>query len=63
MLIRLALLISILLIAGSAIMFLFTRDVRYSRFARQVARFIFYVLLIFAALYVAERFGLAAWVL
>ena len=63
MLIRLALLISILLIAGSAIMFLLTRDARYSRFARQLARFIVYVLLIFAALYVAERFGLAAWVL
>jgi hypothetical protein len=63
MLIRLALLISILLIASSAIMFLFTRDVRYSSFAKQVARFIVYLLLIFAALYVAERFGLAAWVL
>ena len=60
MLIRLALLFSILLIAGSVIMFLLTRDVRYSRFARQVARFIVYVLLIFAALYVVERFGLAA---
>ena len=61
MLIRLALLISILLIAASSIMFLFTRDERYSRFARQVARFIVYVLLIFAALYLVERFGLAAW--
>lgn len=63
MLIRLALLISILLIAGSAIMLLLTKDVRYSRFAWQVVRFIGYMLLIFAALYVAERFGLAAWVL
>jgi hypothetical protein len=61
MLIRLALLISILLIAGSAIMFLFTKDARYSRFAWQVVRFIVYVLLIFTVLYVAERFGLAAW--
>jgi hypothetical protein len=61
MLIRLALLISILLIVVSIIMFLFTRDERYSRFARQVARFIVYVLLIFSALYLAERFGLAAW--
>jgi len=63
MLIRLALLISILLIVGSAIMFLFTRDARYLRFARQVARFIIYVLLIFVVLYMAERFGLAAWVM
>ncbi len=63
MLIRLALLISILLIVGSTIMFLFTRDERYSRFARQVARFIIYVLLIFGVLYMAERFGLVAWVM
>lgn len=42
-------------------MFLFTKDARYSRFAWQVVRFIVYVLLIFAVLYVAERFGLAAW--
>lgn len=61
MLIRLALLISLLLIAASIIMYLITRDVRYSRFARQVLRFIVYLLLIFAALYLIERFGLAAW--
>jgi len=61
MLIRLALLISILLIVVSIIMFLFTQDERYSRFARQVARFIVYMLLIFSALYLVERFGLAAW--
>jgi hypothetical protein len=61
MLIRLALLISILLIVASAVMFLLTRDVRYSRFAWQVARFIGYVLLIFALLYLLERFGLTAW--
>ena len=61
MLIRLALLFATLLIAASSIMFLLTRDARYSRFAWQVVRFIVYVLLIFAALYLLERFGLAAW--
>jgi hypothetical protein len=61
MLIRFALLISIMLIAGSAIMFLITRDARYLRFIWQIARFIVYVLLIFAVLYLLERFGLAAW--
>lgn len=61
MLIRLALLISILLIVSSAVMFLLTREVRYSRFAWQVARFMFYVLLVFAALYLLERYGLVAW--
>ncbi|MBI5891532.1 MAG: hypothetical protein HZB47_12835 [Nitrosomonadales bacterium] len=61
MLIRLALLISVLLIAASSVLFLLTRDPRYSRFAWQVARFIVYVLLIFGVLYLLERFGLVAW--
>ena len=61
MLVRFALLISILLISASVVMFLLTRDTRYSRFAWQVARFIVYVLLVFALLYLLERFGLAAW--
>jgi uncharacterized membrane protein len=61
MLIRFALLISILLIFASVVMYLLTRDPRYSRFARQVARFIVYVLLVFGVLYLLERFGLAAW--
>jgi hypothetical protein len=63
MLIRLALFISILLIGSSAALFLLTRDPRYPRFAWQVARFIFYVLLVFIALYTLERFGLAVWVI
>ena len=62
MLIRLAIFISILLIGSSVALFLVTRDPRYSRFAWQVARFIFYVLLVFLALYTLERFGLAVWV-
>jgi hypothetical protein len=62
MLIRFALLISILLISASIVMFLLTRDPRYSRFAWQVVRFIVYVLLVFGVLYLFERFGLAAWV-
>ena len=61
MLIRLALLISLLLIVVSAVMFLITRDARYTRFIWQVARFIVYVLLIFVLLYLFERFGLTAW--
>jgi hypothetical protein len=61
MLIRLALLFSILLIASSAALFLITRDPRYPRFVRQVVRFMAYVLLVFAALYLLERYGLVAW--
>ncbi|HLP98348.1 MAG TPA: hypothetical protein VK149_07875 [Sideroxyarcus sp.] len=61
MLIRLALLIAILLIVSSAIMYAFTRDQRYSRFIWQVVRFMAYVLLVFGALYLLERYGLVAW--
>jgi hypothetical protein len=61
MLIRLALLFSALLVASSGAMYLVTRDPRYPRFAWQVVRFMAYVLLIFAALYLLERYGLVAW--
>jgi len=61
MLIRLALLLSILLIASSAVLYLFTRNQRYLGFAWQVVRFMTYVLLISGVLYLLERFGLAAW--
>lgn len=61
MLIRLALLITILLVAISVIMYFFTREPRYVRFAWQVLRFMMYVLLVFGALYLLERFGLVAW--
>ena len=61
MLIRLAILFSILLIASSAVLFLITRDPRYLRFVWQVVRFMAYVLLVFGALYLLERYGLVAW--
>jgi len=61
MLIRLALLLSILLIGASVAMSLLTRDSRYSRFAWQVVRFMVYVLLVFGVLYLFERYGLVAW--
>lgn len=61
MLIRLALLISILLIVSSAVLYVLTRDPRYPRFGWQVVRFMAYVLLVFGALYLLERYGLVAW--
>jgi hypothetical protein len=61
MLIRLALILSILLIAASTAMYLVTRDPRYQRFVWQVVRFMVYVLLIFGALFLLERYGLVAW--
>ncbi len=61
MLIRFALLLSALLITASLVAFLLTRDPRYPRFAFQVAKYIVYVLLVFGALYLLERYGLVAW--
>jgi hypothetical protein len=61
MLIRLALLLSALLIVISFATYLFSRDVRYLRFAWQVAQFILMVALVFGVLYLLERYGLAAW--
>ncbi len=60
-LIRLALLISALLIVASFGAYVFTRDARYMRFAGQVARFIVFASLVFGALFLLEHFGLMAW--
>jgi len=60
-LIRLAVLISALLIVASFGAYIFTREQRYLHFAWQVVRFIVFVLLVFGALYLLERFGLVAW--
>jgi hypothetical protein len=61
MLIRFALLLSILLIGASTALYLLTWDQRYPRFAWQVVRFMVYVLLVFGVLYLLERYGLVAW--
>lgn len=61
MLIRLALLFAILLIGSATALYLITRNPRYQRFVWQVVRFMAYVLLVFGALYLLERYGLVAW--
>lgn len=61
MLIRLALIISALLVVTSFAAYLFTRDKRFLGFAWQVVRFILFALLVFGVLYLLERYGLAAW--
>jgi len=61
MLIRLALLLAIIFVASAAILYLLTRDPRYPRLIWQVVRFMVYVLLVFGALYLLERYGLVAW--
>lgn len=61
MLIRLVLLLSALLLAVSGLAYLFTRDPRYLIFINRIVRFLLFLLLVFAVLYVLERFGLVAW--
>lgn len=61
MLIRLALLLTLLFVASATALYLLTRDPRYPRLIWQVVRFMTYVLLVFGVLYLLERYGLAAW--
>ncbi len=61
MLIRLVFLLSVLLMAVSAVAYLFTRDVRYLAFIKQILRYLVFLLLVFAVLYALEHFGLVAW--
>jgi len=42
-------------------MYVFTRDRRYLRFAWQVLRFVVFLLLVFAVLFVLERYVLVGW--
>lgn len=58
---RLILLLSALLIVLSGGLYVFTRKQRYLRFAWQVVRFVVVLLLVFAVLFVLERYVLVAW--
>ncbi len=58
---RLLLLLSALLMVLSGGLYIFTRDVRYLRFTWQVARFVVVMLLVFAVLFLLERYVLIGW--
>lgn len=60
-LLRLVLILAALAIALSVGLYLFTRDARYLGFARQAARFVIFLLLLFGVLYVLERYVLVGW--
>jgi hypothetical protein len=51
----------ILLLVLSGGMFIFTRNQRYLQFARQTLRFTVLSLLVFALLFVLERYVLVGW--
>lgn len=59
--IRLLVVIVVLILVLSVGVYLYTRDRRYLRFAWQVFRLSVYVLLVFALLFVLERYVLVAW--
>lgn len=61
LILRLFLILSALLIAVSGGMYLFTRKPRYLNFAWQTVRLILVVVLVFAALFVLERYVLIGW--
>jgi len=60
-LLRLFFILTALTIMLSGGMYVFTRDRRYLRFAWQVLRFVVFLLLVFAVLFVLERYVLVGW--
>jgi hypothetical protein len=60
-LIRLFIVLVTLLLVLSAGMYLFTRNRRYLEFARQTMRFSILLLLVFALLFILERYVLVGW--
>jgi hypothetical protein len=61
MLIRLLIMLVALLLVVSGAMYIFTRNRRYLDFALQTLRFTVVVLLVFALLFLLERYVLVSW--
>lgn len=61
LILRLFLILVTLLLVLSGGMYVFTRDRRYLKFAWQILRFAAVLLLLFAVLFVLERYVLAGW--
>jgi hypothetical protein len=61
LILRILLIFSALLIVLSGGLYVFTRRAHYLRFAWQVVRFDLIVLLVFAVLYLLERYVLTGW--
>jgi hypothetical protein len=61
LILRLFIVLVTLLLVLSAGMYLFTRNRRYIEFARQTVRFSILLLLVFALLFVLERYVLVGW--
>ena len=61
LILRFALVVVALMVVLSGGMYVFTRDVRYYRFAWQVIRFSVLLMVVFGLLYLLERYVLVAW--
>jgi len=61
LILRLLIILSALAIIISGGMYVFTRNPRYLSLVWQIVRFIGFSMLIFAALYILERFVLVGW--
>lgn len=61
LILRLLLILVTLLLVLSGGMYIFTRNRRYLKFAWQTVRFTALLLLLFAVLFVLERYVLAGW--
>jgi len=61
LILRLLIVLIALLLILSGGMYIFTRDSRYLKFAWQVVRFTMFLLMIFAVLFVLERYILSGW--
>ena len=61
LILRLLLILVALLLVLSGGMYIFTRNRRYLKFAWQTVRFTALLLLLFAVLFVLERYVLAGW--
>jgi hypothetical protein len=61
LILRFALVVVALMVVLSGGMYVFTRDVRYYRFAWQVIRFSVLLLVVFGLLFLLERYVLVAW--
>jgi len=60
-LLRLLLILTAISVALSFGMYALTNDGRYLRYARQIARFVVFSLLVLAVLYLLERYVLVGW--
>ncbi len=61
LILRLLLIFTVISLVACIGMYLYTRNRRYLRLAKEIVRFVIFLLLIFGALYFLERYVLVGW--